>query len=239
MDGSGQAYAESLDGGPRDRSASSLDEIDDWNCCGAFEYLAISQLRGHALSAATWRSPSSSATARSTLVAPCSACFLNLAKTDHTLRDDPALSAHVNDGAGGRWPALHAGLGAGPPPARGAHRRGRARRGRAPRHRGRCTGCAWRPTWAASSSRPDYDRRWSAPRASARVRPAAGRAGRRGRRLPAADRLLRRPHDPDQPGHRVRADPAPGRRGRPAGGGHAGHGLPDVPDERRRSTRPR
>ena len=96
MDGSGKAYGESL-AVVCDRLGIGLTEIDDWNCCGAFEYFAISQERAYALVGRNLALAEAQRTGSSTLVAPCSACFLNLAKTDYTLRSDKALAGIVNE----------------------------------------------------------------------------------------------------------------------------------------------
>jgi heterodisulfide reductase subunit B len=95
MDGSGKAYGQSLDV-VCDRLGINLEEIDDWNCCGAFEYFAISQQRAYSLVGRNLALAEAQRDGSSTLVAPCSACFLNLAKTDYTLRSDPALAETVN-----------------------------------------------------------------------------------------------------------------------------------------------
>lgn len=95
MDGSGRAYGESL-AIVCERLGISLEEIDDWNCCGAFEYAAISQKRAYALVGRNLALAERQRNGSDTLVAPCSACFLNLAKTDYTLRGDKRLSASIN-----------------------------------------------------------------------------------------------------------------------------------------------
>jgi heterodisulfide reductase subunit B len=95
MDSSAKAYASSLEAvcGPL---GIDLHEVDDWNCCGATEYLSISQTRAHALVARNLALAEQQRNGSSTLVAPCSACFVNLARTEHYMRDDRALAATVN-----------------------------------------------------------------------------------------------------------------------------------------------
>jgi heterodisulfide reductase subunit B len=95
MDGSGKAYGQSLDV-VCDRLGIDLEQIEDWNCCGAFEYFAISQQRAYALVGRNLALAEAQRNGSSTVVAPCSACFLNLAKTDYTLRRDPTLADSVN-----------------------------------------------------------------------------------------------------------------------------------------------
>ena len=71
-----------------------LAEIDDWNCCGATEYCAIDRIAGHALIA---RNLALVDPEQSQLVAPCSACYLNLRKTDKLMKDYPDFEAKIND----------------------------------------------------------------------------------------------------------------------------------------------
>lgn len=73
-------------------------EVEDWNCCGATEYMAIDMLPAFAL---IGRNLALAAEQmgngrQQQLVAPCSACFLNLSKTDRYLRDSPELADKVN-----------------------------------------------------------------------------------------------------------------------------------------------
>jgi heterodisulfide reductase subunit B len=72
-----------------------LVEIEDWNCCGATEYISLDLLASFALIARNL------AQAKKTpgvtqVVAPCSACYLNLRKTDSYMHQSPELSARVN-----------------------------------------------------------------------------------------------------------------------------------------------
>ena len=77
-----------------------LDELDDWNCCGATEYFTQHELVALSVIA---RNLALVDKQYDQLVAPCAACFLNLKKTDKLMADDPKLKAHVNEalGAGG------------------------------------------------------------------------------------------------------------------------------------------
>ena len=95
MEYSARAYADSL------RAVSkplgmSFKELDDWNCCGATEYLGISKTPAYALIARNLAIAARSADGTQELVAPCSACYLNLAKADHHMREQPKLNADVN-----------------------------------------------------------------------------------------------------------------------------------------------
>jgi heterodisulfide reductase subunit B len=79
---------------------AQLDELDDWNCCGATEYFTQHELVALSVIA---RNLALVDKQYDQLVAPCAACFLNLKKTDKLMADDPKLKAHVNEalGAGG------------------------------------------------------------------------------------------------------------------------------------------
>ncbi len=74
-----------------------LKEIDDWNCCGATEYLSLDRMPAYALIARNLALAEQQANGSKTVVAPCSACYLNLAKADHYMREDPAFGAKINE----------------------------------------------------------------------------------------------------------------------------------------------
>jgi len=59
-----------------------LAEVKDWNCCGATEYFSINKTAAYALVARNLALAAGEEGVEQ-LVAPCSACFLNLKKTDH------------------------------------------------------------------------------------------------------------------------------------------------------------
>lgn len=71
-----------------------LNELDDWNCCGATEYFSINRLPAYALVARNLARAEQAGAKE--LVAPCSACFLNLSKTDKHLQKHPKLADKVN-----------------------------------------------------------------------------------------------------------------------------------------------
>ena len=96
IEGSARAYGDSVKS-TCDALGIALDEIDDWNCCGATEYFTLSPMRGYALVSRNLALAQRQANGSRTVVAPCSACYLNLAKTDHYLRGDRRLNAAVND----------------------------------------------------------------------------------------------------------------------------------------------
>jgi len=71
-------------------------EVPDWNCCGATEYFSVDALPAYAL---VGRNLAIAAKNKGSdqLVAPCSACFLNLKKTDHYMGESHKLSTQVNE----------------------------------------------------------------------------------------------------------------------------------------------
>lgn len=100
-----------------------LHELDDWNCCGATEYFSINRLPAYALvarnlaraaqqpppaSPAGTGASSNGASANGAsangapvnLAVPCSACFLNLHKTDKHMGQHADLNHKVNEALG-------------------------------------------------------------------------------------------------------------------------------------------
>lgn len=74
----------------------NLEEILDWNCCGATEYLGINLIPAYALIGRNLALAGKQANGSNTIVAPCSACYLNLAKADHYMLERPILGEKVN-----------------------------------------------------------------------------------------------------------------------------------------------
>jgi heterodisulfide reductase subunit B len=72
-----------------------FNEIDDWNCCGATEYISLNMLASYALIARNL-AQATKGNGQHDLVAPCSACYLNLSKCDKYLRTDEALARKVS-----------------------------------------------------------------------------------------------------------------------------------------------
>lgn len=100
LESSARAYMESLNAilEPLD---IQLEEIDDWNCCGATEYLGINLIPAYSLIARNLalaaRQSAAQTNGTRTVVAPCSACYLNLAKADHYMQERPSLNVKVNE----------------------------------------------------------------------------------------------------------------------------------------------
>lgn len=72
-----------------------LEEIRDWNCCGATEYFSIDSLPAYALVARNLALAVRQGT--SEVIAPCSACYVNLKKVDERMGDYPQLNSEVNE----------------------------------------------------------------------------------------------------------------------------------------------
>jgi heterodisulfide reductase subunit B len=70
-------------------------EVDDWNCCGATEYISLNLTAAYALITRNLAQAAKNKASRQ-LVAPCSACYLNLRKADHYMGEDPKLAERVN-----------------------------------------------------------------------------------------------------------------------------------------------
>jgi heterodisulfide reductase subunit B len=95
MEYSARAYADSLEA-VSEALAMHFTELDDWNCCGATEYLGISLTPAYALIARNLALAAKASNGTRELVAPCSACFLNLSKADHYMTEQPSLGDRVN-----------------------------------------------------------------------------------------------------------------------------------------------
>lgn len=71
-------------------------ELDDWNCCGATEYISLNKTAAYALTTRNLALAESQLEQGTELVAPCSLCFLNLSKADQYMLEDMPLSDKVN-----------------------------------------------------------------------------------------------------------------------------------------------
>lgn len=69
-------------------------EIDDWNCCGATEYFSQNELVASSVIARNLALVDSSL---DQLVAPCAACYCNLAKVDKLMADSPKMDREINE----------------------------------------------------------------------------------------------------------------------------------------------
>jgi heterodisulfide reductase subunit B len=102
MESSAKAYMESLNT-ILEPLELHFEEIEDWNCCGATEYLGINLIPAYSLIArnlalaSKQKNPVDGTGGTHTVVAPCSACYLNLAKADYYMTERPSLSEKVNE----------------------------------------------------------------------------------------------------------------------------------------------
>jgi heterodisulfide reductase subunit B2 len=70
-----------------------LEEIPDWNCCGATAYLSVNEVLSFCLSA---RNLAQAAKTGNPVVTACNACFTNLRKTEAYLSEFPELKKKVD-----------------------------------------------------------------------------------------------------------------------------------------------
>ena len=70
-----------------------LIELEDWNCCGATSYMSTKETISLVISA---RNLALAEKSGRDIVAPCSACYTILYKTDHVLKENPIMLAKVN-----------------------------------------------------------------------------------------------------------------------------------------------
>jgi heterodisulfide reductase subunit B len=91
--GTGKAYEESLLG-VFDALDVTLDELDDWNCCGATAYMSIDQTEACALAGRNLALAEMNGNGAD-LVTPCNACYLVLLKTKFQLEENPKIRDKV------------------------------------------------------------------------------------------------------------------------------------------------
>jgi len=70
-------------------------EVEDWNCCGATEYISIEKVPAYALVTRNL-ALAAEQNGSTNLVAPCSACYLNLKKADHYLGENVDLRQKID-----------------------------------------------------------------------------------------------------------------------------------------------
>ncbi len=71
-----------------------LEELEDWNCCGATTYFHIDELLAYTLCA---RNLAMAEEKKLDVVAPCSGCFKNMYSTRKHLTHDADLKEHINE----------------------------------------------------------------------------------------------------------------------------------------------
>jgi heterodisulfide reductase subunit B len=70
-----------------------LEELEDWNCCGATTYFHVDQLLAYTLVA---RNLAIAEKEGLDFVAPCSACYKNAYFTNEYIKEDEDLAEHIN-----------------------------------------------------------------------------------------------------------------------------------------------
>ncbi|KPJ59303.1 MAG: hypothetical protein AMJ46_11715 [Latescibacteria bacterium DG_63] len=73
---------------------ANLIELEDWNCCGATNYMSVRELRSFAISA---RNLALAQKENRDLVTVCSACYTTLNKTHQYMEADGKLKAEINN----------------------------------------------------------------------------------------------------------------------------------------------
>jgi heterodisulfide reductase subunit B len=96
MESSAKAYSDSVAAVCK-KLDIGLKEIEDWNCCGATEYLSLDLLPAYSLIARNLALAEKQANGNKEIIAPCSACYLNLSKADHYMRTDTAFGKKINE----------------------------------------------------------------------------------------------------------------------------------------------
>jgi heterodisulfide reductase subunit B len=70
-----------------------LEELENWNCCGATNYMSIND--NHAIAITARNLALAEKQGAGDLVAPCAACYMGLLKTQNYLSSDPELKEKV------------------------------------------------------------------------------------------------------------------------------------------------
>lgn len=92
LKGLGRAYEESLLPVMKHLGVE-LEELQDWNCCGATAYMAVDEAKACVLAA---RNLSLAEKSGQQLLAPCAACYLVLNKTKHYFTEYPQMRARID-----------------------------------------------------------------------------------------------------------------------------------------------
>lgn len=87
LESGGKPYDESLRAVFRALGVQ-LTELEDWNCCGATMYMSMDETTSLAISARNLALSEHNGNRQ--LVAPCSACYTVLLKTNRFLRETPS-----------------------------------------------------------------------------------------------------------------------------------------------------
>ena len=93
LKGTGKAYEEALLAVFKALGVE-LAELDDWNCCGATAYMSVDETKSYALAG---RNLALAERESLDVIAPCSACYLVLNKTQHALNEAPGIRKKVTN----------------------------------------------------------------------------------------------------------------------------------------------
>jgi heterodisulfide reductase subunit B len=92
LKGSGRAYEESLLAVFRALGAG-LEEMEDWNCCGATSYMSAGEAEGVALAG---RNLALAEKKPGDLLTPCAACYLAMLRTQRRMQEYPKVRQEVD-----------------------------------------------------------------------------------------------------------------------------------------------
>ncbi|MFH2035233.1 MAG: CoB--CoM heterodisulfide reductase iron-sulfur subunit B family protein [Candidatus Zixiibacteriota bacterium] len=98
LKGTGRAYEESLLAVFKALEIR-IEELDDWNCCGATSYMSVSELKAFALCARNFALAERQVkeTGMTDLIVPCAACYLGLNKAKRYLDQYPAIRHKIDE----------------------------------------------------------------------------------------------------------------------------------------------
>src|SRR5512142_2518503 len=97
LKGLGRSYEESLLP-VMEHLGVELQELDDWNCCGATAYMAVDEVKACVLAARNLALAEKNG--KHPLLAPCAACYLVLNKTKHYVEDSPDIKKKLDHALG-------------------------------------------------------------------------------------------------------------------------------------------
>lgn len=74
-----------------------IEEVQDWNCCGATEYMSVYPKASNALVGRNLALAQKQMNGNRTIMTACSACYLNLTKTEHNMQAHADIADMVNE----------------------------------------------------------------------------------------------------------------------------------------------
>jgi heterodisulfide reductase subunit B2 len=91
---SGKSYEESLLAVYKKLNIN-LEELEDWNCCGATNYMSINENNAISITARNLAIAEKQGGPDSTIMAPCAACYMGLLKTKQYIQTEPKIKESV------------------------------------------------------------------------------------------------------------------------------------------------